>query len=192
MRAIVYVDGAVGAGKSTFISALEQVFNGTLSVIFNGKHSCHKYNVQVLPEPLHRDWTETIVKDLGYEQLLRFLLIRKKAAIEAWDKSVMNSPMQDLEANILIVERSMFADRLVREGWDRFEPNCKIETTADLHHIMVRDKRKETEEQCRLVNLYNDMSMSGTPNEIFIRPLDVSDYYRIAARTVSTVLGQLP
>lgn len=191
MRHIIYVDGAVGVGKSTFIKILERTFASVL-MIWDKQNKSHHFNVEVLPEPLHRDWTGRIVDELGYGNLLKFLLVRKVTAIETWSSKIASNGLQELEHNVLIVERSPEGDRRVSEGYVDEYPELKVRYTGEsVHRIFIKNGQSENEEQTRLNVLYNDLEIEQGQRAIyrFQRPRQVSTYYSEAAAIVKKVLG---
>lgn len=191
MRYIVYVDGAVGVGKSTFIKILERTFASVL-MIWDKPNKSYHFNVEVLPEPLHRDWTSRIVNELGYSNLLKFLLVRKVTAIETWSSAIASNGLQELEHNVLIVERSPEGDRLVSEGYVDEYPELNVRYTGEsVHKVFIKDEKSENEEQTRLNVLYNDLEIEQGTRAIYRlqRPRYVSTYYAEAAAIVKKVLG---
>lgn len=195
MRQIIFVDGSVGVGKSTFIKILADTFRSVLS-IKNEKRagqSAHNFNVEVLPEPLHRDWTQQIILKLGeYPSLLDFLLVRKVVAIETWSKSIASDGLQELEDNVLIVERSLAGDRRVSEGYYDFEEDLQINYTGEsVHHIFIQNIQYENDEQMRLNMLYNQLELEGNGRAIhrIQRPRHISSYHAEAAAIVRKTLG---
>ena len=154
MRHIIYVDGSVGVGKSTFIEILYQTFASVLGIVGNN-NSSHNFNVEVLPEPLHRNWTNRIINELGYENLLHFLLVRKIVAIEDWSKRIASDGLQELERNVLIVERSLFGDRRVNADCEKLFDNKNVTYSGEsVHYIFIKNLEKENAEQERLNVLY--------------------------------------
>lgn len=198
MRHIIFVDGAVGVGKSTFINVLTATFQSTLRILegsrLNGKS--HHFNVEVLPEPLHRDWTGRIVEGIGYDALLKFLLVRKKVAIETWSKMVASDGLQELENNVLIVERSMQGDRRVADGkLDAFD-NINVEYCGEsVHYVFIKNvENSANDEQLRLNLLYNELELCGLSApwraiHRIQRPRHISSYHAEAAGIVRGVLG---
>lgn len=194
MRHIIYVDGSVGVGKSTFIEILYQTFASVLGIV--GKNnSSHNFNVEVLPEPLHRNWTNRIIGELGYENLLHFLLVRKIVAIEDWSKRIASDGLQELERNVLIVERSLFGDRRVNADCEKLFDNKNVTYSGEsVHYIFIKNLEKENAEQERLNMLYNSMELESEGRASrFIhriqRPRNVSSYHAEAAAIVHKVLG---
>jgi len=203
MRHIIYVDGSVGVGKSTFIDILHRTFASVLMVLDqNRSKSSHHFNVEVLPEPLHRDWTNRIVDNLGYENLLKFLLVRKIVAIETWSFGIASDGMQELENNVLIVERSLLGDRRVNKGCEELFSDMDVKYAgASVHYIFIKNLERENaigaveDEQERLNMLYNRMELElGVGNSTssvhrIKRPRHISSYYSEAAAIVRKVLG---
>lgn len=195
MRHIIYVDGSVGVGKSTFIKVLEDTFRSVLHITRSVGQSVCRPNVDVLPEPLHRNWTPAIVGTLGYDALLKFLLARKKAAIEAWSAGIASDGMQELEANILIVERSMLGDRRVRRDCEEEFTDISVNDMGEHpHYVFIKNFEIKNDEQDRLNVLYNSLEVgrSGrTSASVFRiqRPRNVSNYHIEAAAIVNKVLN---
>lgn len=192
MRVIIYVDGAVGVGKSTFIKVLAEVFRLTLDIKNENRKSAHRHNVEVLPEPLHRDWTSDIISGLGkYRKLLQFLLTRKCVAIEKWSVNIASDGLQELEDNVLIVERSIPGDRRVNGGYENAFTHIKAHYPgAKEYYILIKKSSGDDfREQNRLSVLYNDLRRSGLSAEIVDRPEHISSYFEMAASTVNTILN---
>ena len=195
MRHIIYVDGSVGVGKSTFIKVLEDTFRSVLEITSPVGQSVCRPNVDVLPEPLHRNWTPAIVGTLGYDALLKFLLARKKAAIEAWSAGIASDGLQELEANILIVERSMLGDRRVRRDCEGEFIDINVNDMGEHpHYVFIKNFEIKNDEQDRLNVLYNSLEVgrSGrTSASVFRiqRPRNVSNYHIEAAAIVNKVLN---
>jgi hypothetical protein len=195
MRVIIYVDGAVGVGKSTFIEILERTFASVFMVLNSNSKKSHNHNVGVLPEPLHRDWTQRIIGELGYDELLHFLLIRKIVAIENWSMKIACDGMQELENNVLIVERSIHGDRRVNEDCEELFEELDVRYTGEsVHHIFISNGREESEEQKRLNVLYSKLEgeLGGRASKYIhriSRPRHISSYYAEAAAIVRNVIG---
>lgn len=197
MRNIIYVDGAVGVGKSTFIKILAETFNSVLSIKNEQKtKTSHNFNVEVLPEPLHRDWTKGIIDKIEYGSLLAFLLIRKIVAISDWSKKIASDGLQELENNVLIVERSLYGDRRVNDGYKSALESFKLENTGEnIYYVFVTRNGSCAEEQERLNALYNGFEMNKykevNKNNVFriTRPNNISSYHIEAAIIVNKVLG---
>lgn len=189
-RNIIFVDGSVGVGKTTFINILQQAFKTTLECHCNGRG--HRPNVEVLPEPLHREWTSQIALQITYPTLLQFLLARKKVAIENWSNKIASDGLQELEHNVLIVERSPGGDRRVREGFTEFWGGLNpIYSGENIHNVLVQRATQEEwdVEQKRL----NDSMLilekyAGNSCCRVIRPKHISEYYKDAAYVVHKVL----
>lgn len=192
-RHIIYVDGSVGVGKSTFIGILERTFRSVFEILDgNGKATARRSNVEVLPEPLHRDWTNHIVAELGYQNLLHFLLARKIAAIESWSTGVASDGLQELENNVLIVERSLGGDRRVNADCEDLFDGLDVRYTGEsVHHILIHNHIMENDEQMRLNLLYNSLELETNRRAIhrFVRPRFISTYHKEAAQIVQAVLG---
>lgn len=197
MRHIIHVDGSVGVGKSTFIDILHRTFASVLMVLDqNRSKASHHFNVEVLPEPLHRDWTARIVDTLGYENLLKFLLTRKIVAIENWSLKIASDGMQELENNVLIVERSLLGDRRVNKDCEEMFSDMDVRYTGEsVHHVFIKNLERENEEQERLNMLYNRMELElggGKAARSVHRiqhPRHISSYHSEAAAIVRKVLG---
>ena len=99
---VLFVDGRVNVGKSTFID----VFTATAYSIFD--------NIIVIKEPLNRAITSNIVEDIGYDNLLKFIISRKDNMIA--DAIVEANGNRDLYrmSTLIIVERSFMGDLMVR------------------------------------------------------------------------------
>ena len=198
MRHIIFVDGAVGVGKSTFINILAATFQSILRIQEGSRASgkSHHFNVEVLPEPLHRDWTPHIVDGIGYDALLKFLLVRKRVAIETWSKMIASDGLQELESNVLIVERSMQGDRRVADGkLDAFD-NINVEYCGEsVHYVFIKNvENGANDEQLRLNLLYNELELCGLSDarrsvHRIQRPRHISSYHAEAAGIVRGVLG---
>lgn len=197
MRQIIYVDGSVGVGKSTFIDILYGTFTSVLMVLDqNRSKASHHFNVEVLPEPLHRDWTGRIVENLGYENLLKFLLVRKIVAIENWSLKIASDGMQELENNVLIVERSLLGDRRVNKDCEEMFSDMDVRYTGEsVHHVFIKNLDRENDEQERLNMLYNKMELelgggrAARSVHRIQRPRHISSYHSEAAAIVRKVLG---
>lgn len=193
MRHIIYVDGAVGVGKSTFIQVLYETFKSTLTIKNGNCKNSHCFKVDVLPEPLHRDWTKRIVDGVGYENLLKFLLVRKMVAIENWSYKIAMDGMQELENNVLIVERSLEGDRLVNAGFSNMFNDIKVKHRGEkVFNVFVKSFDSWSDEQERLNMLYEDIATrdKNSPNKVhvLIRPSRISEYHTEAANIVKKVL----
>lgn len=194
MRHIIYVDGSVGVGKSTFIQVLAETFESTLKIKNGNCKNSHCFKVDVLPEPLHRDWTKRIVHGIGYESLLKFLLVRKMVAIENWSNKIAMDGMQELENNVLIVERSLEGDRLVNAGFGNMFNEIKVEHRGEkVFTVFVKNLDSGSDEQVRLNMLYSDIVTrdKNAPNNVhvLIRPRRISEYHIEAANIVQKVLN---
>ena len=192
-RHIIYVDGSVGVGKSTFIGILERTFRSVFEVLDGGgKATARRSNVEVLPEPLHRDWTNHIVAELGYQNLLHFLLARKITAIESWSTGIASDGLQELENNVLIVERSPDGDRRVNADCEDLFDGLDVRFTGEsVHYILIHNHIMENDEQMRLNLLYNGLELEINRRAIhrFVRPRFISTYHKEAAQIVQAVLG---
>ena len=194
MRHIIYVDGSVGVGKSTFIQVLSETFKSTLKIKNGNCKNSHCFKIDVLPEPLHRDWTKRIVDGIGYENLLKFLLVRKMVAIENWSNKIAMDGMQELENNVLIVERSLEGDRLVNAGFGDMFNEIKVKHRGEkVFNVFVKNLDSGSDEQARLNMLYSDIATrdKNSPNNVhvLIRPRRISEYHIEAADIVQKVLN---
>ena len=194
MRHIIYVDGSVGVGKSTFIQVLSETFKSTLKIKESDRKNSYFFKVDVLPEPLHRDWTKRIVDGIGYENLLKFLLVRKMVAIENWSNKIAMDGMQELENNILIVERSLEGDRLVNAGFSNVFNDIKVNNRGEkVFNVFVKKLNSDSDEQARLDMLYENIVTrdKNAPNNVhvLIRPHRISEYHIEAANIVQKVLN---
>ena len=196
MRTIIFVDGAVGVGKSTFVKILAETFKSTLRIKNGEKISTlHRFNVDVLPEPLHRNWTRSIINKLGgYDDLLKFLLVRKTVAIEKWSFDIASDGLQELEDNVLIVERSIEGDRRVSEGYTNFMKELDVKYTGEnVHYVFVQGQNQDfldNPEQARLTVFYNNKCLIDHKNVHRVtRPLYISNYHIEAAEIVKKVLS---
>lgn len=195
MRNIIYVDGSVGVGKSTFIKVLEETFRSVLNITSPVGQSVCRPNVDVLPEPLHRNWTPAIVGTIGYDSLLKFLLARKKSAIEAWSAAIASDGLQELQHNVLIVERSMPGDRRVREDCESLFDHINVNDMGEHpHYVFIKNFEIKNDEQDRLNVLYNSLEVDKggrTSASVFRiqRPRNVSNYHVEAASIVNKVLN---
>lgn len=194
MRTVIYIDGAVGVGKSTLIEFLEAGLKQSLGKIYEKKKSSYKFRVDVLPEPLHRDWTSEITEAIGYDHLLNFLLERKKAAIDDWNRKIAADGLQELEENFLIVERSFLGDLCVRPGHCNYcYSNLSVCPTKSFH-ILLCDIRENREEEERIARFYTDMECKeyekGEKTTLrFTRPMDICDYLKITYEIIKKVTG---
>lgn len=196
MRHIIFVDGSVGVGKSTFINVLANVFESTLKIKNEGNvNKSHGFNVEVLPEPLHRNWTRQIIDKLGdYNKLLQFLLVRKIVAIEAWSQKIASDGLQELEDNVLIVERSLEGDRRVAADHEDFDESLLVHYTGEcVRHVFIQSQAAnfiENDEQIRLNLLYNEKEICEGHRTIhrIMRPNFISGYFAEAAQIVKSTL----
>lgn len=99
---VLFVDGRVNVGKSTFID----VFTATAYSIFD--------NIIVIREPLNRNITGAIVEDIGYDNLLKFIISRKdNLIVESITDANHNADLYHM-STLIIVERSFIGDLIVR------------------------------------------------------------------------------
>lgn len=187
-RNIIYVDGAVGVGKTTFINILESCFKTTLREMEGKRKRQYCHNVEVLPEPLHRDWTQAIVDGLGdYRKLLNFLHVRKKVAIEDWSRKIAADGLQELEHNVLIVERSPDGDSVVRDGNADYKDDIVYTGERVIYILLVNDKVSDGE-QDRLIKVYNELKREEVA-VVIERPSSIVGYFAEAQAIMSSVLG---
>ena len=195
MRHIVYVDGSVGVGKSTFIKVLKSSLEFLFSEKRAGSKGSHSPVVDVLPEPLRRDWTSGIINEIGYEKLLEFLIARKIVAINKWSSSIASDGLQELETNVLIVERSLEGDRRVNSGYENFLESKQIENRGEIvYRVFLRSVGNKNEEQLRLNTLYNNLEIEMGDEAMrritrILRPKHMQDYYIEAARVIDKILS---
>lgn len=187
-RNIIYVDGSVGVGKTTFINILESCFKTTLREMEGNRKRQYCYNVEVLPEPLHRDWTQKIVDGLGdYRQLLNFLHVRKQVAIENWSRKIAADGLQELEHNVLIVERSPDGDSVVREGNTDYKDDV-IYTGERVQYILLVNDKVSNDEQDRLRKVYHELRRDEVA-VVLERPSSIVGYFEYAQIVVRSILG---
>lgn len=195
MRNIVYVDGSVGVGKSTFIKVLKSSLEFLFSEKRERSKGSHFPTVDVLPEPLHRDWTSGIVNEIGYEKLLEFLIARKIVAINKWSSSIASDGLQELETNVLIVERSLEGDRRVNSGYENFLESKQIENRGEIvYRVFLKSVENKNEEQLRLNMMYNNLEIEMGDEAMhritrILRPKKMQDYYIEAARVIDKILS---
>lgn len=195
MRNIVYVDGSVGVGKSTFIKVLKNSLEFLFSEKRERSKGSHFPMVTVLPEPLHRDWTPGIVNEIGYEKLLEFLIARKIVAINKWSSSIASDGLQELETNVLIVERSLEGDRRVNRGYENFLESKRIENRGEIvYRVFLKSVENKNEEQLRLNTMYNNLEIEMGDEAMrritrILRPKKMQDYYIEAARVIDKILS---
>ena len=195
MRNIVYVDGSVGVGKSTFIKELKSSLEFLFSEKREGSKGSHFPMVTVLPEPLHRDWTSGIVNEIGYEKLLEFLIARKIVAINKWSSSIASDGLQELETNVLIVERSLEGDRRVNRGYENFLESKQIDDRGEIvYRVFLKSVENKNEEQLRLNTMYNNLEIKMGDEAMrritrILRPKKMQDYYIEAAKVIDKILS---
>ena len=195
MRNIVYVDGSVGVGKSTFIKVLKSSLEFLFSEKREGSKGSHFPMVTVLPEPLRRDWTSGIINEIGYEKLLEFLIARKIVAINKWSSSIASDGLQELETNVLIVERSLEGDRRVNRGYENFLESKQIENRGEIvYRVFLKSVENKNEEQLRLNTMYNNLEIEMGDEAMhritrILRPKKMQDYYIEAARVIDKILS---
>lgn len=195
MRNIVYVDGSVGVGKSTFIKVLKSSLEFLFSEKRERSKGSHFPTVNVLPEPLRRDWTSGIVNEIGYEKLLEFLISRKIVAINKWSSSIASDGLQELETNVLIVERSLEGDRRVNRGYENFLESKRIENRGEIvYRVFLKSVENKNEEQLRLNTMYNNLEIKMGDEAMrritrILRPKHMQDYYIEAARVIDKILS---
>lgn len=96
---VVFVDGRVGIGKSTFIDMLEFSLRKCVD------------SVHVIREPLDRDIVGGMVEDVGYHCILDFIMSRKDRMLV---DLIERHEHDDSKRNIILVERSFLGDLAVR------------------------------------------------------------------------------
>lgn len=187
-RNIIYVDGAVGVGKTTFINVLESCFKTTLREIESNRKRQYRHNVEVLPEPLHRDWTKEIVEGLGdYRKLLNFLHVRKQVAIEDWSRKIAADGLQELEHNVLIVERSPDGDSVVQDGYRDYGDDI-VYTGERVRYVLLVNSKAKNGEQTRLRRIYEELKKDDVAS-VLERPSSVVGYLELAHAVISEILG---
>lgn len=187
-RNIIYVDGAVGVGKTTFINILESCIKTTLREMEGKKKRQYCPNVGVLPEPLHRDWTSAIVEGLGdYRKLLNFLHVRKRVAIEDWSRKIAADGLQELEHNVLIVERSPDGDSVVQDGYRDYGDDITY-TGERVQYILLVNNKVNNEEQVRLRKIYKEFKRDDVA-VVVERPSSVAGYLELAHAVIRSILG---
>lgn len=187
-RNIIYIDGAVGVGKTTFINILESCFKTTLREMEGKRKRQYCSNVEVLPEPLHRDWTQAIVDGLGdYSKLLDFLRVRKQVAIEDWSRKIAADGLQELEHNVLIVERSPDGDSVVRDGFSDQKDDITY-TGERVRYVLLVNNKVSNEEQDRLREIYREPERDDVA-VVVERPSSIVGYFEYARVIIRSILG---
>lgn len=97
---VVFVDGRVGIGKTTFIDMLEFSLRKCVD------------SVHVIREPLDRDIVGGMVEDVGYQCILDFIMSRKDRMLV---DLIEQHAGDDSKRNIILVERSFLGDLAVRD-----------------------------------------------------------------------------
>lgn len=151
---IIFVDGCVNAGKTTFISKLNDAFKLVGSNV----------NVCVINEPIERECTTDIVDDIGYPALFNFIVSRKVALLKDTISKWIAEKEYPNTLNVIIVERSLDGDRHVRgfyndvsagAGYDKI----LLRPYVNAHHVLIRRMfgLYATEESRRLSDHYSKM-----------------------------------
>lgn len=153
---IIFVDGCVNSGKTTFINKLKNVFE-MLSM---------GVQVHVIDEPIERGCTRDIVDDIGYPSLFNFIVSRKVSLLKNTVVKLCAESVYLSSLNVIIVERSLAGDRNVRG----FYNECVAESTyneilgrkyVNTQHILVRRPNiPATDESHRLTDHYSRMDDS--------------------------------
>ena len=125
----------MNVGKTTFIDILTSTAYFTFD------------NIIVIKEPLNRAITSNIVEDIGYDNLLKFIISRKDNMIA--DAIVEANGNRDLYrmSTLIIVERSFMGDLMVRgchtdENYSALLKTlrCYNYTSAvDFVHLLIHD-----------------------------------------------------
>ena len=115
-------------------------------------------------------------------------------AIENWSNKIAMDGMQELENNVLIVERSLEGDRLVNAGFSNMFNDIKVKHRGEkVFNVFVKNLDSGSDEQERLNMLYEDIATSdkNAPNNVhvLIRPRRISEYHTEAAYIVQKVLN---
>lgn len=97
---VVFVDGRVGIGKSTFIDMLEYSLRKCVDWVY------------VIREPLDRDVVGGMVEDVGYQCILDFIMSRKDRMLV---DLIEGHKHDDSKRGIILVERSFLGDLAVRD-----------------------------------------------------------------------------
>lgn len=97
---VVFVDGRVGIGKSTFIDMLEYSLRKCVDWVY------------VIREPLDRDIVGGMVEDVGYQCVLGFIMSRKDHMLV---DLIEQHAGDDSKRGIILVERSFLGDLAVRD-----------------------------------------------------------------------------
>ena len=93
---IVFVDGAVNAGKSTVMKMIPKVI--PKDVVFAS-----------VEEPIIRDVSGQVAEDIGYNEMFNFIVARKRALIRHFSRELASE-----NNGVIFVERSFIGDFDVR------------------------------------------------------------------------------
>lgn len=189
-QTIVFIDGAIGVGKSTLIKFLYENLKLSLEEIYAKKRG-HRFRLDVLGEPLRNSEAEAILRQCDYEQVLKFILARKSAVISNWVWEIAADGLQMLEENILIVERSFEGDLCVREDPNRNRLPEWFSGSARQIYIMLCSPCESSEEQERVSAEYNLLESEVRKDRIVMRatrPIGVSGYIAITHRITGMIL----
>lgn len=97
---VVFVDGRVGIGKSTFIDMLEYSLRKCIDWVY------------VIREPLDRDIVGGMVEDVGYQCVLDFIMSRKDRMLV---DLIERHKHDNSKRCVILVERSFLGDLAVRD-----------------------------------------------------------------------------
>lgn len=101
---VVFVDGRVGIGKSTFIDMLEYSLRKCVDWVY------------VIREPLDRDIVGGMIEDVGYQRILDFIMSRKdRMLVDLIERHGGYSKHDNSKRGIILVERSFLGDLAVRD-----------------------------------------------------------------------------
>lgn len=96
---VVFVDGGVGIGKSTFIDMLEYSLRKCVDWVY------------AIREPLDRDIVWGMIDDVGYQCILNFIMSRKDRMLV---DLIERHKHDDSKRGVILVERSFLGDLAVR------------------------------------------------------------------------------
>jgi thymidylate kinase len=187
-QTIVFIDGAIGVGKSTLVKFLYENLRLSLEEIY-AKRKGHGFRLDILGEPLRNSEAEAILRNCDYEQVLKFILERKSAVISNWVWEIAADGLQMLEENVLIVERSFEGDLCVR-GKKVQLPEW-FSGSAKQIYIMLCSPTSDSGEQDRVSVEYNRLESEVKKDRIVMRatrPASVEGYIAIAHRIAGIIL----
>lgn len=147
---IIFVDGCVNSGKTTFIKKLKNVFE-LLST---------NVNLCVIDEPIERECTKDIVENIGYPALFNFIVSRKTTLLKNTVLGMSAKPEYPNSLNVIIVERSLAGDRNVRGFYNNVVSESLYEEVlgrkhVNAHHVLIRRPNiPATDEARRLSDHY--------------------------------------